>query len=713
MKFRIGVDIGGTFTDCVVVDESGHRTISKALTTHGALADGVLASIDANAGQRGLALDELLSATDALVHGNTVATNAILTRTGTRTGVITTKGHEDALIIGKVYAKRAGLPEREIVHLTRLKKPDPIVPRALIKGVSERIDAHGDVIASLDEEGVERAARELLASGVQALAVTFLWSFINPIHERRTKEILADIAPGIYTSFSHELSPLLGEYERSVTTMLNSYVGPTVSGYLDVLQARLRQKGLRNPVLIMQASGGLTTIEDAKRRPIFTLDSGPTGGILGCAYLADLYGEENIVCTDVGGTSFDVGLILNRQIPLDPEPVVGQYVMRIPKLAVQSIGAGGGSIGWLDEGGLLRVGPQSAGSKPGPACYGRGGLLPTVTDADLVLGYLDPNSPFGGGMRLDRELALQALQRLGSFMGLDAEEVAIGMFRIINAHMADLIRKCTIERGHDPRDCVLFAYGGAGPTHAVFYGRDTGVKKLQIPADSTVFSAEGMLTCDLIHTAEASRRHLSPFRPADLDQMESQFAALEKLVLDQYRDEGADAAEVRLTRSLGMRYRLQVHTIEIETGEDELTPQAHHAVLDRFAKRYARIYGEGALMADGRVESELQRVTGRLPIEKFEFRAEALTSPNASGALSGDRQVYFEPAGYITTPIYSGEQLRPGNVVAGPAVVQRMGDAIVVPPGFIAEMDRYRTISLKARETEHLARRAPTESVSA
>ena len=308
----------------------------------------------------------LLAATDLFVHGTTQATNAMLTRTGARTGLITTKGHEDAIIIGKVYAKVAGLPERDLVHSSRLRKPEPIVPRSLIRGVTERIDRDGDVIVELQEAEVTEAIDSLLAAGVEAIAVSLLWSFVNDRHERRIKELMAERAGGIFTAYSHEVAPVLGEYERTATTAITAYVGPKVVGYLEALESQLRAEGLDQPLLVMQASGGLTSVLDAAQRPIVTLDSGPTGGILGCQHLGRLYGESNVICTDVGGTSFDVGLILRGEVPLEVEPVVAQYSLRMPKVLVHSIGSGGGSIAWLDEVGLLRVGPQSASSRSAP-----------------------------------------------------------------------------------------------------------------------------------------------------------------------------------------------------------------------------------------------------------------------------------------------------------------------------------------------------------
>jgi N-methylhydantoinase A len=692
MPYRIGVDIGGTFTDCVAVDASGARSVSKAPTTHGALSDGVLAAVRVNAEQLGLDTRALLADTELFVHGTTVATNAMLTRTGAKTGLITTRGHEDAIIIGKVYAKRAGLPERDLVHSSRLRKPPPIVPRALIRGVSERVDVDGDVVVALDEAEAAAAIDDLVAEGVEAIAVSLLWSFVNDAHERRIAGLVAERAPGVYASFSHELAPVLGEYERTATTAINAYIGPPVVGYLERLEARLRDAGLSRPLLVMQASGGLTSVQDAAKRPILTLDSGPTGGILGCQYLGRLYGEDNLICTDVGGTSFDVGLILGGELPADPEPVVSQYVMRMPKVAVKSIGAGGGSLAWLDEGGLLRVGPQSAGSRPGPACYGLGGVDPTVTDADLVLGYLNPDAFLGGRMRLDRDQALAALTMLGGPLGMEPEEVAVGIFRIINAQMADLIRKSTIEQGHDPRECVLVAYGGAGPTHAAFYGHEIASKAILVLADSTAFSAEGMLTCDVTHTAQASSLVATPFGGEDLRRVSDRFAALERRVIDQFAREGAPEDEVALQRSVGVRYRWQVHTLDVPVDGGEIDPAR---IVERFERRYGQVYGEGALLTGGGLELERHSVVGTRRIEPIAFRAHQRGGEDASGAVEGSRPAWFDD-GFLDTPLYDGHRLRTGQRVTGPAIVERMGDSVVVPPGYTADVDEHLTLWLAA-----------------
>ena len=692
--FRIGVDIGGTFTDCIVVDERGRRTVSKSLTTHGAFSEGVLSALEVNAAERGVDRRALLEQCGLFVHGTTVATNALLTRTGARTGLITTAGHEDALIIGKVFSKRAGLGEREIVHSTRLSKPDPIVPPELIVGVRERVDSEGDVVVRLTEDEAVRGIKAMVDSDVEAIAVALLWAHVNDDHEQMLKRLLAEHAPGRFACFSAEMAAVTGEYERTATTAINAYVGPKVSSYLADLEHALQSDGLDQPLLIMQANGGLTSVADATAHPILTLDSGPTGGVLGSRYIASVDDAPNIVCTDVGGTSFDVAVISGDEVPLESEPVVYQYTIYMPKVAVQSIGAGGGSIAWIDGGGVLRVGPQSAGSRPGPACYGLGGEQPTVTDADLVLGYLDPKAFLGGRMELDVDAARRALSRIAEPLGLEPELAAAGVFRIINAHMGDLIRKSTIERGHDPRNCVVLAYGGAAPTHAVFYGADIGSRAIMIPPESTVFSALGMLTCDITHIAEASELLWSPFDDADAEALASQFSKAETAVLDRFLHEGRKPQDVTISRHLGMHYRQQVHTVDVPVAGGPVTIETFDAIRRKFESQYSRIYGQGSVLRGGGVELARIRVTGTVPVDPVPLVDDPFGDSDPASALKGEREAYSAPDGFQPTPVYDGALLAAGHRIGGPAIIERMGDSVVIPPSFVALVDGSRTLKI-------------------
>ncbi|MFT3863225.1 MAG: hydantoinase/oxoprolinase family protein [Solirubrobacterales bacterium] len=690
--YKVGVDIGGTFTDSVVVDADGTRTIAKALTTYGELDQGVLDSLAANARQRDLSVEQLLSRTAVFVHGTTQATNALLTRHGAKTGLITTKGHEDSILIGKIQSKVAGLPERELIHSSRLEKPEPIVPRPLIHGITERVDRDGEIVVTLDEDEVRVAVEALVSEGVEAVAVSLLWSFLNPTHEHRVAEIVAATAPELHVALSHEIAPVLGEYERTATTAISAYIGPRVAGYLGQLEERLTSLGLTSQMLVMQASGGLTSAADGVNRPIVTLDSGPTGGVLGCQYLGELLEEENVICTDVGGTSFDVGMILGGKIPLDPEPVVGKYTLRMPKVLVESIGAGGGSVAWVDEGGLLRVGPRSAGSQPGPACYGSGGTEPTVTDADLVLGYLDPVGAVGGSISLRRDLALAALATVGERLGIEPEDVAIGIERIVNAQMADLVRRSTIEQGDDPRDCILVAYGGAGPTHAAFYGADIGVKDIVIPPESTVFSAEGMLTCDLVHIAEMSHRAQAPLDPAMIEGLGARLEKLDRQVREHFDRDGGHG-EVGVTYVVGVRFLAQVHTLAIEIDRAALSNGFDAHLGERFRDRYEQVFGAGAVIDDAALEIEFLRVTGRRSIDPIPFEPAAETDDEVGPV--GERDAYFEGHGFVQTKVFEDAALHPGALIEGPAIIQRMGDSVTVPPAYRARVDRYNFVRLE------------------
>ena len=487
----------------------------------------------------GLAVREVLSGCDAFIHGCTIGTNAIIERTGAKTAFITTKGHEDMLLIGKVNQKVSGLSELEIIHTSRLTKAEPpLVPRDLIFGVNERVIWNGQILIPLQIEELTKVVEEFRKREVESVAVCLLWSFMNPKHEQEIKKVLEDELPHVYCSLSSEISPTFGEYERATATVINSYIGPKAKNYLASLQAKVHSAGYTKPLLVMQCEGGTTYVEDAVRRAVLTVDSGPVGGVAGGKWLSRKYNKPNLICTDVGGTSFDVGLIYGGEPQLEDEPVVAKYRFRIPKVDVKSIGAGGGSIAWIDVAGVLRVGPQSAGAYPGPVCYGRGGQQPTVTDADLVLGYLNPDYFLGGTLKLDKSKAEEALDHLAKRMHKDVVATAHAIFKIMNAQMADLIRKCTVERGFDPRSFSLTAFGGAGPTHVAFYGADVGAESVYILPNATAFSAFGLLTSPITHYAMVSRRMGSPYSNRDCEELNNIISSLTRGVLSQFASEG-------------------------------------------------------------------------------------------------------------------------------------------------------------------------------
>ncbi|CAB4865286.1 unannotated protein [freshwater metagenome] len=704
--YNVAVDIGGTFTDCVVHDVAGGRVVAaKSPSRRDDLAAGVLGSVQAAADRLGIPLEDILRGTERFIHGSTVATNAMIERDGAGTAYLTSAGHEDTLAIGKIFQKRAGLSEREISHLNRLSMADPpLVERELVFGVAERLDYRGRVVLPLTEAEIALAVERVRDSGARAVAICLLWSFLNPDHERRLADAISAALPDVYVSASVDVSPVLGEYERGVTTALNAYLGPPISAYLGELQDRLSAAGLAAPVLLMTAEGGVVPIESARRRPVSLLDSGPVGGTLGSRFVGRAYGEPNVICTDVGGTSFDVSLVIGDMLQLENEPVIAQYAFKVPKVAVKSIGAGGGSIAWIDQIGVLKVGPQSAGARPGPACYGLGGTAPTVTDANVILGYLNPENFLGGAMTLDREAAVRAFEPLAERLGQTVEETAAGVHRIMNAHMADLLRASSIERGHDPREFALFAYGGAAATHAIGYSAEAGVKGIHVLAEATAFSALGMLTADLEHSFERALPVSTPFSDEDLGAISGLFAQLREAAEEQLRDEGEDVAHARFRRRLLMRFRAQVHEIEIDVPEGlELDHDGIATLLDVFTARYEQTYGEGSAYPEAGVEITTFRLTATVPTSVRELPRPEPATTDVEQARTGEREAYFDGHGRIPMAVYDGEALAPGHRVEGPAVIERYGDSVLLPPGFSAEVDDLGSIYVPIPEASEAA----------
>lgn len=695
-SYLAGVDIGGTFTDCVVIDEDGAVTTTKSPSTPDDFSRGMLDALTAAGETLGLAPGELLKSIRLLAHGTTVGTNAVVQKRGDKVGLITTKGHNDVIHIMRGSRGITGRDVRKVTHFPESQKPDPIIPKKLIEGVSERVDCFGNVVVALNEDEVRTAVDRLVAQDVKAIAVCFLWSFKHPAHEQRVREIIAERAPGLFVTCSSELVPKWGEYERTTAVALNAYIGPLTSGYLSRLNGKLRELGYQQPLQITQCGGGTISVERAMESPLLTLDSGPVSGVTGSKFLGDLLGYPNIITTDMGGTSFDVGIIHDGEPAFSYMSLVNQYEYFIPKVDIQAIGNGGGSLVTVDEATrTLRVGPESASAVPGPVCYGRGGTVPTVTDAALVLGYISADTFAGGRMKLDHPAAEQAIADVAAKLDMGVLECAAGIAKIAEFQMADLIRKMTIQKGLDPRDFVVFAFGGAGPMHASVFAFELGVKKVVVPQGkmASTWCAFGAASADIRHIHEQVDIIVSPFDP---DYIRKNFAALTERSAAQLSREGIKEADQNFTFSVDMRHRGQINEVEVPVEGAALDSGNFDRLHEDFYARYEQLYGKGSSFRGAKLEAVTFRVRGSAVTPKPVLAAATtLTTTIPKGAVRAARAIYWaEHGGATDTPVYDGEQLVPGNVIQGPVVVETPDTTVVAHPGRVVSVDAYGNIEI-------------------
>ena len=699
MRYYIGVDGGGTFTDCAAMDQDGRLFYAKAATTKEDFAVGMFDALAALADECGTTVPELIASTERFNLGTTVGTNLLVERRGARTGLLATAGHGDSILIMRGTGRTAGLELDMLFHPQATQKPVPLVPRALIKEIPERIDYKGEEVVPLNEAAVEEAVRSLVEDhGATALAIAFLWSFKNPEHELRALEIVRRVAPQVYVSCSHRVAARMGEYERTVATVMNSYVAPASAAYFRRAAARLSEAGLKTPLLIMQISGGVLPADKAIEIPLTSLGSGPVGGLMGSVSLARGLGHKNIIATDMGGTSFEVGLIINGEPLVGEEKIVDQYRYRLPQLETTSIACGGGSIARLDPfSGSIRVGPESAGADPGPVCYGRGGTEPTVTDADVVLGLLSADGFLGGRMPLDREGAIRAVSGLADQIGLGLDETAAGILRINNARAAELVRQQTVVRGYDPRDFVVYAYGGAGPLHAFAFARELGVKGVVIPLGNgaSTLSAYGCSTSNLVLNIEKERLFFAPF---PVDELNSLMVDLEKEALDQMRELGKASEEVEIERYGLMRYSGQwLHSLLVHLPPGMLTAETLAGVVDDFRSIYDSLYGHGAGVVSQGVELVTARIHAVVRLERPAQAVEkALAQPVVSAGRLGTRQIFWpDRMERIESEVYDGREIRHGHRVAGPAVVELPYTTVAVGVDQMLECDAFGNFLLR------------------
>lgn len=700
-QWTIGVDIGGTFTDAAAVYSDGNLYSAKAPTNPTDPAAGVLMALETLAGDIGLPLDDLLADTWKLAHGTTATLNAMVQRRGARVGLITTKGFRDHLAVMNAQRGR-GLHKFERRDLARVMKPEPLVPLELTRDVTERVDYDGRVVVPLVEAEARQALEQLLDAGIETLSVSLLWSFKNPSHEQAIGRIAQELAPGLLVTLSSELAPVIGEYERTFTTVANSFLAPSLASYVLDLKRRLEQRGLRHPYLLMQSFGGLIPATEAPKYAITTLVSGLAGGVIGAQNVGELLGYDNVITADMGGTSFEVGMIHHGQPLIEAHPFapplgphIGRWTLSVPTLDITAIGSGGGSIAWVDDG-ILRVGPLSAQAEPGPACYGRGGTLPTVTDADLVLGYLNPTQ--GGTIQLAREAAEAAIrQHLADPLGLSVLEAARGVVDVANSQMADLMRKITIERGYDPREFVMVAFGGAGPVHLGAFGPRMGVTRMLVPGHglASAFSALGVAMADVRRSYSLSYFTREPYEPAAIGAI---YDELEKQATATLIEWGIEPEQMLFLRYAEMRFRGQSRTVTVGWPAGECDEAAVKAGMASFIDAYEANYGQNTAHPEAGSEITTFRLEaiGQVPKPRLKLASRVSADSGRMPRVTSHRDVYFpDQVQSCPTPVFSGHELSTGHEFIGPALVDYLGTTVAIYPGQRARIDELSNVALE------------------
>ena len=669
---QIGVDIGGTFTDIVALDRDGRLTLTKVPSSPKDLLLGVAAAVRRVLELSGRTADSV----ERFIHGTTVATNAVLEQKGPVTAVLTTEGFEDVLELGRM--KRSRMYDLAMDPET----PTFLAPRRRRVGIRERLDARGRVLTALDEEQVAAAVGALRAQGVQALAVCYLFSFVDPGHERRTRDICRAVAPEISVSLSSDVDPTFREYERLCVTAFDAYLRPVVQRYLAGFADTLAELGVRSVPLIMRSRGGIVSASLAAAEPVTLFLSGPAGGVIGARSAAEGSGVRDFVSLDMGGTSNDVAVVRGGQPLIAAEGAIGPYPVRTPMVDVSTIGAGGGSIAWIDKAGGLRVGPQSAGAEPGPACYGRGGEHATVTDASVVLGYLNPARFAGGLMTLDARAAERAVAAVGDRLGLDVVATAAGIHRVVNARMADQIRLVTIKRGYDPRQFALVVLGGAGPVHGVPLAAEMGMAEVIVPEAPGVLAACGLLAASIEH--HHARTLTARTDAVDLSEANRCLEELDTMGRGRMREEGVPAADVRVQFSADMRYVGQAYELEVPIVAP-VTAERLPEIVAAFHDVHERVYGYAR--AQQPAEFVNFRAVHTFPLPAPAVRPAGRAMGTVDQARVSERPAYFAPGGFVTTAIYDRTRLPESACVSGPAIVEQMDTTTVIPPGYAATVD--------------------------
>ncbi|MFB0565294.1 MAG: hydantoinase/oxoprolinase family protein [Candidatus Aminicenantaceae bacterium] len=692
MEYKIGIDVGGTFTDFLLTSEDGSSEIYKVLSTPDDPSVGLMNGLSEMAQAKNVSLKDFVKQVKTIVHGTTVTTNAVLTRRGAKTGVLTTEGLRDALEM------RRGIREEQ--YNNRYTNVEPLVPRYLRYPVEERLDYKGDVVTELKESDVVDAAKLFKKEGVEAIAICFINSFANNEHESIAAKIIREELPDSYLTVSSRFLPSIRFYDRISTTVLNSYVGPILRNYLTSLIKKLKNAGFKGVLLIMQSNGGVISPQIAMENAAVTLLSGPAAGPVAGIEYTFVQGYDDCITIDMGGTSFDAALIKNKTPLVTTEGEIDRLRIALPMLGIVTIGAGGGSIGWVDEGGLLRMGPQSAGSKPGPACYDSGGELPTCTDADLILGYINEDFFAGGKIPLNYDRAVKAIkERIAEPLGVDLIEAAAGMYHVININMASGVREVSVKRGHDPREFPLVVAGGAGPVHACQIALELEIPVMIIPKESSIFCAAGMLMSDLKHNFV--RTYSTLLNRLDAKKFRSMFFEMEQEAEKLLKSEHIPEDSIQHVYSMDMRYIKQYHEVNVEITKREIDREDIESIEDKFHPEHDRLYGYSLEKEATPIELINLRLSSVGKTAKPEFKQEKYDDPDPLKALKNRRKVYLShKKGFEVVPVYDGHKLRYGNRVEGPAIIEQVNTTTFVTPEYSVLCDKYGSYTMYVKTEE-------------
>ena len=693
MNYRAGADVGGTFTDLVAMDEEGRVIVAKTPTTPEDQSVAVYEAIK----KAGIDLGDVTF----FSHGTTVGVNAVIENRGAKVAVITTKGFRDVLELRRgqrvidnpddMYNLQMDLPQDYVGGY------DPLVRRPLRFEVPERLDYQGNVLTPLDEEAVRRVAGALRGQGVEAVVICYLFSFMNPAHEQRTAEIMREMLPGVHLSVSSEILPIIREYERLSTATVNAYVMPIMRSYLGKLCDMLRAGGFQKELYLMQSSGGVMSAEVAGHRPVYTIDSGPAGGVTAAARLGMSLGYPDVISFDMGGTTAKVCVVRDGAPEVTSRFWVGgKYFIGAPVMDMAEIGAGGGSIASVDVGGGVHVGPNSAGSVPGPACYKKGGTEPTVTDADLVLGYINADYYLGGDLTVDVEAAKAAIkEKIADRLGMSEAEAAYGIYRLVNANMIGATRVITVQKGHDPRDFSLVVSGGTAAIHAIRMAQELRIPRVIVPLNAGVFSAVGLITADARY--DVHRSYVARGSRADAARMEAVYGDSAREAVSKIEELGFAPEQIIVRYEVDMRYLGQAHEVPVEISAElvrDMDERTLTRLMDLFHEKHLHLFGHSS--PDSEVEFMTLTVAAIGPMARMDMREIEAGTEDASPAFKGTRLVYFEESGgYVDCATYERARLRANNRIVGPAIVEQMDTTTVLPPGETAKVDKHGTLIME------------------